>query len=62
MEASLATAKARRYQLKEDIKFRWYIADLNSAKLKFNVPINTKENFIFWFRDGTFTYGYSRSI
>tara|TARA_B100000700_G_C15011517_1_gene841194 strand:- start:77 stop:1945 length:1869 start_codon:yes stop_codon:yes gene_type:complete len=47
MEASVATAKARRYQLKEDIKFRWYIADLNSAKLKFNVPINSKENFIF---------------
>ena len=47
MEALISTAKARRYQLKEDIKFRWYIADLNSAKLKFNVPISSKENLIF---------------
>ena len=47
METSIATARARRYQLKEDIKFRWYIADLNSAKFKFNIPINSKENFIF---------------
>lgn len=47
METSVSTARARRYQLKEDRKFRWYIADLNSAKLKLIVPINSKENFIF---------------
>jgi len=47
MQTSVATARARRYQLKEDRKFRWYIADLNSAKLKLNFPINSQENFIF---------------
>ena len=47
MEALVSTAKARRYQLKEDRKFRWYIADLSSAKLKFNVPINSRENLVF---------------
>ncbi|MDB9972248.1 TonB-dependent receptor, partial [Alphaproteobacteria bacterium] len=47
VEASIETARARRYQLKEGIKFRWYIADLNIGRLKFNIPINTKENFIF---------------
>jgi vitamin B12 transporter len=47
METSVSNARARRYQLKEDRKFRWYIADLNSAKLKLIVPINSKENFIF---------------
>ena len=47
VEASIETARARRYQLKEGIKFRWYIADLNIGRLKFNIPLNTKENFIF---------------
>jgi vitamin B12 transporter len=46
IDASIETARARRYQLKEDIKFRWYIADLNIGKLKFNIPISAKENFI----------------
>jgi len=46
LEATIATARARRYQLKEDIKYRFYIADLNTGKLKFNIPINKKENFI----------------
>ena len=47
VEASIETARARRYQLREGIKFRWYIADLNIGRLKFNIPLNTKENFIF---------------
>lgn len=47
LEAIMSTAKARRYQLNEDRKFRWYIADLNSAKLKFDIPLNNKEKFIF---------------
>ena len=46
LEATIATARARRYQLKEDIKYRFYIADLNTGKLKFNIPINNKENFV----------------
>ena len=47
VEASIETARARRYQLKNARKFRWYIADLNVGRLKFNIPLNTKENFIF---------------
>ena len=47
VEASIETARARRYQLKEGIKFRWYIADLNIGRLKFNIPLNTKENLTF---------------
>ncbi len=44
---SASTAKARRYQLKNDIKFRWYIADLNIGKINFNVPISKFENISF---------------
>ena len=47
VNASIETARARRYQLKNARKFRWYIADLNIGKLKFTVPVNTKEKFIF---------------
>ena len=47
VNASIETARARRYQLKNARKFRWYIADLNVGKLKFTVPLNTKEKFIF---------------
>ena len=47
VDASIETARARRYQLKNARKFRWYIADLNIGKLKFTVPLNTKEKFIF---------------
>jgi vitamin B12 transporter len=47
VDASIETARARRYQLKNARKFRWYIADLNVGRLKFNIPLNTKENFIF---------------
>ena len=47
VNASIETARARRYQLKNARKFRWYIADLNIGKLKFTVPLNTKEKFIF---------------
>ena len=47
VNASIETARARRYQLKNARKFRWYIADLNIGKLKFTVPVNTNEKFIF---------------
>ena len=47
VNASIETARARRYQSKNARKFRWYIADLNVGKLKFTVPLNTKEKFIF---------------
>jgi len=47
LEANTSIAKARRYQLKEDRKFRWYIADLHSAKFKIDIPLNNKEKFIF---------------
>ena len=46
LEVSVSTARARRYQLKEDRKYRFYIADLNAGKLKFNIPITNKENII----------------
>ncbi len=47
VNASIETARARRYQLKNARKFRWYIADLNIGKLKFTVPVNTNQKFIF---------------
>ena len=47
LSISGSTAKARRYQLKNDKKFRWYIADLNIGKINFNVPISKFENITF---------------
>ena len=46
IETSLSIAKARRYQLKEDIKFRFYIADMNTGKLQVNIPITEAEKLI----------------
>ena len=46
IETSLSIAKARRYQLKEDIKFRFYIADMNTGKLQVNIPISEAEKLI----------------
>ncbi|MBF87252.1 MAG: hypothetical protein CMJ14_04540 [Pelagibacterales bacterium] len=47
LSISTSTAKARRYQLKNDRKFRWYIADLNIGKINFDVPLSKFENFSF---------------
>ena len=47
LSISGSTAKARRYQLKNDRKFRWYIADLNIGKINLNVPISKFENISF---------------
>jgi len=46
MKTSLSTARARRYQLKDGRKFRFYIADLNTAKLQFNIPVGKLEKII----------------
>ena len=46
IETSLSIAKARRYQLKEDIKFRFYIADMNTGKLQVNIPVSEAEKLI----------------
>ena len=45
LSLSASTAKARRYQLKNDRKFRFYIADLNIGKINFDIPISSFENF-----------------
>ena len=47
VDISASIAKARRYQLKEDRKFRRYIADLNTGRIKFILPLSAFDNIIF---------------
>ena len=47
VDISASIAKARRYQLKEDRKFRRYIADLNTGRIIFILPLSAFDNIIF---------------
>jgi len=46
LNTSTSISKARRYQLKNDRKYRYYIADLYIGKIKLNMPLSNFENLI----------------
>ena len=47
LKITASNAAARRYQLKNDRKFRRYIADLKTGKINFTVPLSNFENLVF---------------